>query len=45
MNKPFDMALFLPGVLTGSHATRQRYLRQANTIQQEIAGRWQRATP
>ncbi|KAB0734552.1 hypothetical protein F7O88_21610 [Pseudomonas aeruginosa] len=45
MNKQFDMALFLSGVLTGSHATQQRHLRQAKTIQQEIAGRWQRATP
>ncbi|MCP6697367.1 MULTISPECIES: hypothetical protein [Pseudomonas] len=45
MSKPFDMELFLAGVLTGSQATRQRHLRQAKTIQHEIAGRWQRTTP
>ena len=27
MSKPFDMELFLAGVLTGSHATRQRHLK------------------
>ena len=45
MSKPFDMELFLAGVLTGSHATRQRHLRQATLIQAEIAARWQRETP
>ncbi|MEE4857099.1 hypothetical protein V2K27_04700 [Pseudomonas alliivorans] len=45
MSKPFDMELFLAGVLTGSHATRQRHLRQAKTIQAEIAERWKRETP
>ncbi|MGE1177501.1 hypothetical protein [Pseudomonas sp. BW7P1] len=45
MTKPFDMELFLAGVLTGSHATRQRHLRQAMLIQAEIAERWQRDTP
>lgn len=45
MSKPFDMELFLAGVLTGSHATRQRHLRQATFIQAEIAERWQRQTP
>ncbi|OOW05190.1 hypothetical protein MF6396_04890 [Pseudomonas sp. MF6396] len=45
MSKPFDMELFLAGVLTGSHATRQRHLRQATLIQAEIAERWQRSTP
>lgn len=45
MSKPFDMELFLAGVLTGSHATRQRHLRQATLIQAEIANRWQRGTP
>lgn len=39
------MELFLAGVLTGSHATRQRHVRQAKLIQAEIAGRWQRETP
>lgn len=45
MSKPFDMELFLAAVLTGSHATRQRHLRQATLIQAEIANRWQRDTP
>ncbi|MGX0958418.1 MULTISPECIES: hypothetical protein [Pseudomonas] len=45
MSKPFDMELFLAGVLTGSHATRQRHVRQAKIIQTEIAERWQRKTP
>ncbi len=45
MSKPFDMELFLAGVLTGSRATRQRHLRQAKIIQAEIAERWQRETP
>jgi hypothetical protein len=29
MDKRFDMEPLLSGVLTGSHATRQRHLRQA----------------
>jgi hypothetical protein len=45
MSKLFDMDLFLAGVLTGSHATRQRHLRQAKVIQAEIAKRWHRETP
>jgi len=45
MSKPFDMELFLAGVLTGSHATRQRHVRQAKIIQVEIAERWQRENP
>ncbi|MBC3451019.1 hypothetical protein HU745_08135 [Pseudomonas mosselii] len=45
MSKPFDMELFLAAVLTGSHSTRQRHLRQAKTIQAEIAKRWQREMP
>ncbi|WP_394208288.1 hypothetical protein [Pseudomonas putida] len=45
MSKPFDMELFLAGVLAGSHATRQRHLKQAKLIQAEIAKRWQRETP
>jgi hypothetical protein len=43
--KPFDMELFLAGVLSGSHATRQRHLRQAGLIQISIAERWGRDTP
>jgi len=45
MSKPFDMELFLTGVLTGSQATRKRHLRQAKIMQAEIAKRWQRETP
>ena len=45
MNKQFDMEVFLAGVLTGSHATRQRHVQQAKIIQAEIAKRWQRETP
>lgn len=45
MSKPFDMELFLAGVLTGSHATRKRHVQQAKIIQAEIAERWQRETP
>jgi len=45
MTKSFDMELFLAGVLTGSHTTRKRHLRQAKIIQAEIARCWQRETP
>jgi hypothetical protein len=45
MTTLFDIEGFLAGVLTGSHATRQRHLRQARVIQTAIAGRWQRETP
>lgn len=45
MSNTFDMELFLAGVLTGSHATRQRHVHQAKTIQVEIAKRWQRENP
>lgn len=45
MSKPFDMALFLSGVLTGSKATQQRHLRQARLMQAAIQQRWQRDNP
>ncbi|QVN07543.1 hypothetical protein JYG35_02400 [Pseudomonas rhodesiae] len=45
MSKKFDMELFLAAVLTGSHATRQRHVRQAKIIQAEIAERWLQETP
>ncbi|EKT4456783.1 hypothetical protein QEM35_002857 [Pseudomonas putida] len=45
MSKPFDMALFLSGVLTGSKATQQRHLRQARVMQMAIQQRWQRDNP
>ena len=45
MNKTFDMELFMAGVLTGSHATRARHLRQAKAIQAAISNRWHRDNP
>ncbi|AXA27179.1 hypothetical protein [Pseudomonas putida] len=45
MSKPFDMELFLVGMLTGSHVTRQRHLRQAKLIQTKIKKRWQLEMP
>lgn len=45
MSEEFDMEVFLAGVLTGSHATRQQHLRQARFIQAAIDERWQRQTP
>lgn len=45
MSKPFDMALFMCGVLTGSKATQQRHLRQARIMQVAIQQRWQRDNP
>ncbi|WP_448694695.1 hypothetical protein [Pseudomonas moraviensis] len=42
MSKPFDMALFLRGVLTGSKVTQKRHLRQARIMQAAIQQRWQR---
>jgi len=45
MSKPFDMELFLAGVLKGSYTTRQSHLRQAKAIQSAIAGRWRRDNP
>ena len=45
MNKPFNMELFLSGVLNGSKATRRRHLRQAQIMQAAIQQRWQRDNP
>ncbi|EPJ9564379.1 hypothetical protein [Pseudomonas aeruginosa] len=45
MSKPFDMTLFLSGVLTGSSATQQRHLRQARIMQLAIQQRWKRDNP
>lgn len=45
MIKPFDMELFLTGVLTGSRATRQRHLRQARAMQIAIQKHWKRDNP
>lgn len=40
MSKPFDMELFLTGVLIGAHATRHRHLRQVKIfrLQSQSAG-------
>ncbi|GLO51065.1 MULTISPECIES: hypothetical protein [Pseudomonas] len=45
MTKPFDMALFLNGVLDGSQSTQERHLRQALLIQEAIQQRWKRGNP
>jgi hypothetical protein len=45
VTKPFDMALFLSGVLSDSKATQQRHLRQARLMQAAIQQRWQRDNP
>lgn len=45
MTNPYDIALLLSGVLTGSQATRQRHLRQARIMQAAIQQRWHRANP
>ena len=45
MTRPFDMTLFLSGVLTGSTVTQQRHLRQARIMQTAIQERWQRDNP
>ncbi|MBC2689797.1 hypothetical protein [Pseudomonas kielensis] len=45
MNKPFDMEIFLAGALTGAHATRERHIHQAKTIQAAIFERWNRDNP
>lgn len=45
MTKPFDMALFLNGALTGSTATQHRHLRQARIMQAAIQQRWHRDNP
>lgn len=42
MTNPFDMALFLNGVLSGSQARQQRHLRQARLMQAAIQQRWRR---
>lgn len=45
MTKPFDMALLLSGVLTGSEVTQERHLCQALIMQAAIQNRWQRDNP
>jgi hypothetical protein len=45
VTKPFDMTLFLSGVLDGSKPTQQRHLRQARIMQAAIQQRWQRDNP
>ncbi|WP_223454207.1 hypothetical protein [Pseudomonas sp. GL-RE-19] len=45
MTKPFDMELFLMGLLSGSKATQHRHLRQARIMRAAIQQRWQRDNP
>ncbi|WP_367598782.1 hypothetical protein [Pseudomonas fulva] len=45
MTKPFDITLFLSGVLAGSQATQQRHLRQARLMQAAIQQGGQRDNP
>lgn len=45
MTKSLDMSLFLSGVLSGSKATQQRHLAQAQIMQAAIQQRWQRDNP
>nr|WP_122544575.1 hypothetical protein [Pseudomonas viridiflava] len=45
MTRLFDMELFLSGVVTGSHETRQRHLRQARVIQAIIYQKWGKNNP
>lgn len=45
MTKSFDMGLFLDAVLTGSHATQQRHVRQAQAMQRAIRQRFGRDNP
>ncbi|MDG9875312.1 hypothetical protein IYR97_03300 [Pseudomonas fulva] len=45
MSKPFDMELFLNGVLIGAKSTKQRHLQQAKAMQAAIQRRWQRDSP
>lgn len=45
MTKPFEMALFLSGVLTGSKVTQKRHLMQARVMQAAIQKRWQCDNP
>ncbi len=39
------MEAFLTGVVTGAHATRERHIRQAKTIQAAIESRWGLSNP
>lgn len=45
MTKPFDMAMFLSGVLAGSKVTQHCHVRQARIMQAAIQQRWQRTNP
>ncbi|MBE8590288.1 hypothetical protein IQK56_04740 [Pseudomonas sp. MAFF 301449] len=45
MSRQFDFEVFLIAVLKGSHATRQRHLRQSKRIQKAIEDRWKRDNP
>jgi hypothetical protein len=45
MTKPLDMGVFLTGMLTGAHATRERHISQAKTVQAAIFNRWRLDNP
>lgn len=45
MSRPFDIALFLSGVLIGSKSTQQRHLRQAKIMQAAIQSKWEHDNP
>jgi len=45
MNAPYNMEIFLAGVLKGSQATRKRHISQAKIIQIAISKRWHKNNP
>lgn len=45
MNAPYNMEIFLAGVLKGSQATRKRHISQAKIIQISISTRWHKNNP
>ncbi len=45
MREPFDMELFLAGIMSGANATKKRHVHQAAIIQQEIKKHWKECTP
>lgn len=45
MNAPYNMEIFLAGILKGSQATRKRQISQAKIIQIAISTRWHKNNP
>jgi len=45
MREPFDMELFLAGIMSGANATKKRHVHQAAIIQQEINKHWKECNP